>query len=261
MDPALRVAESGLKAQHQHMGIISNNLANASTTAFKKNRPEFEDLAYAIIKQPGSNTTEITNAPAGVVMGTGVKLADNKKIFTEGAQIQTDNAMDLAIVGKGFMRVQIPNQPDLAYTRAGSLRVNEQGQITMPNGYVIDPPITLPENTQRIQISEDGIVSVVIPGNTNAEEIGRIELSDFVNPDGLLPIGGNLYKETIASGNAVNGQPTDNGFGLIKQGQLESSNVNVVEEMVNLIEAQRNFQANARTIETADTVTQAIINI
>jgi len=258
MDPALRVAESGLRAQHQYMGIISNNLANANTTAFKKNRPEFEDLAYQIIRQPGSATSETTNSPAGIVMGTGVKMADNKKMFTQGPPIPTDTSLDIAIGGRGFLKVQIPNQSDMAYTRAGSLRINEQGQLTMPSGYLIDPPITIPEGSQKILISEDGIVSVTTPDNNNAEEIGRIELSDFINPEGLLPIGGNLYKETIASGNPTNGAPADNGYGRILQGSLEGSNVNVVEEMVSLIEAQRTFEVTSKAVSAIDGMLQNI---
>lgn len=258
MDPALRVAQSGLRVQHEHMGIISNNLANANTTGFKKNRPEFEDLAYQIVKQPGSATTEVTNSPAGIVMGTGVKLADNKKIFSDGALTQTDNSLDLAIQGRGFLKVQIPNQSDFAYTRAGSLRVDENGQLTMPNGYVIDPPLTIPTGAQRIHISEDGVVSVTIPGNNTPEQIGNLQLTDFINPDGLLPIGGNLYKETVASGTPTDGTPTNDGYGKLYQGALEASNVNVVEEMVNLIEAQRTFEVTSKAVSAIDNMLQNI---
>lgn len=258
MDPALRVAESGLKIQHEYMGIISNNLANANTTAFKKNRPEFEDLAYQVLKQPGSATSEVTNSPTGIVMGTGAKLADNRKIFTEGAPVQTDSSLDVAIIGHGFLRVQVPNQTDLAYTRAGSLRVNEQGQITMPNGYLIDPPITIPQGATQIHISEEGMVSVDMP-NTNApEQIATIELADFINPAGLLPVGGNLYKETVASGSPINGLPGVDGYGKLQQRALESSNVNVVEEMVNLIEAQRTFEVTSKAVSAIDHMLQNI---
>lgn len=252
MDLALWTAKSGLEAHHKNIAIISNNLANANTVGFKKNRPEFQDLAYQIIKQPGSATTDTTNSPSGIVLGTGVKLADNKKIFSDGSLVQTDNSLDLSISGRGFLKVQIPNQPDLAYTRAGSLQLNEQGQLVLPNGYIIEPPITVPDGAQKIHISDDGIVSVSVAGNNNAEEIGRMELTDFINPAGLQPIGENLYRETVSSGVPTNGTPGADGFGKLQQGALESSNVNIVEEMVNLIEAQRSFEVTSKAISAID---------
>lgn len=256
MDSALWTAKSGLEAHHKNIGIISNNLANANTIGFKKNRPEFQDLAYQIIKQPGAATTEVTNSPSGIVIGTGVKLAENKKIFSEGSLIQTDNSLDLAVSGRGFLKVQIPNQSDFAYTRAGSLQVNELGQLVLPNGYLIEPQITIPQGSQKISISEDGVVSVSVVGNTTPEQIGTIELSDFINPGGLQPVGDNLYKETVASGNPTNGNPSSEGFGRLQQGSLESSNVNIVEEMVNLIEAQRSFEVTSKAVSAIDNMLQ-----
>lgn len=252
MDLALWTAKSGLEAHHKNIGIISNNLANSNTTAFKKNRPEFQDLSYQSELQPGSASTEVTTVPAGIMLGTGVKLADNRKIFTDGSIVQTDGSLDLAIEGKGFFQVQIPNQSDPAYTRAGTLRVNELGQLTMPNGYLIEPAITIPPNAQKISISEDGIVSVNVPGNVAPEQVGQLQLIDFINPAGLLPIGGNLYKETVASGTPVTGTPTQDGLGKIAQGSLEASNVNIVEEMVNLIEAQRAFEVTSKAVSAVD---------
>jgi len=245
MDLALWTAKSGLEAHHKNIAIISHNLANANTTAFKKSRPEFEDLA-----------TEITNSPTGIVLGTGVKLADNKKMFTEGGLIQTDNALDVAINGRGFIQVQVPNQTELAYTRAGTLQLNEQGQIVLPNGYIIEPAITVPQGAQKIEISDDGVVSVTIAGNSAPEEVGSIELVDFINPAGLLPVGENLYKETIASGTPTVGKPANDGFGKLQQGALEASNVNIVEEMVNLIEAQRSFEVTSKAISAIDNMLQ-----
>jgi flagellar basal-body rod protein FlgG len=256
MDSALWTAKSGLEAHHKNIAIISNNLANANTIGFKKNRPEFADLAYQIIIQPGSATTETTNSPSGIVVGSGVKLADNKKIFTEGSLVQTDNSLDISINGRGFLQIQIPNQSDYAYTRAGSLQVNEEGQLVLPNGYLLEPTITVPQGAQKISISEDGVVSVMVMGSTTPEQIGTIQLSDFINPAGLQPIGENLYKETVASGNATTGNPANDGFGKLQQGALESSNVNIVEEMVNLIEAQRSFEVTSKAVSAIDNMLQ-----
>ncbi|WP_133128886.1 flagellar basal-body rod protein FlgG [Legionella nagasakiensis] len=255
MDVALWTAKSGLEAHHQNIAIISNNLANANTAGFKKNRPEFQDLPYQIIQQSGAPVTEEINSPDGLALGTGVKLAANKKDFSDGSPIQTDSALDISINGRGFIRVQIPNQAEMAYTRTGSLRINEQGQLSLSNGYLIEPTIVIPENTQRINISQDGIVSV-IGANNIPEEVGRLELVDFINQAGLQAIGNNIYKETIASGQPIIGTPAIDGFGSIQQGVLESSNVNVVEEMVNLIEAQRAFEVTSKAVSAIDNMLQ-----
>ncbi len=254
MDSALWTAKTGLEAHHTAIGIISNNLANANTAGFKKNRPEFEDLAYQVLTQPGSSTSETTNSPSGVVIGTGVRLADNKKIFADGSQIDTDNPLDLAISGHGFLKVQIPNQSEAAYSRAGSLQLNEKGQLVMPNGYLLEPPVTIPPGTTKINISPDGIVSVT--NDTATEQVGNLELYDFINPAGLQPVGENLYKETVASGTPIAGTPASEGFGKFRQGALESSNVNIVEEMVNLIEAQRSFEITSKAISAIDNMLQ-----
>lgn len=252
MDLALMIAKSGLDAHHKSIEVISNNLANANTTAFKKNRAEFEDLPYQVIKQPGAQESEdITNA-GGLVIGTGVRMSNNSKIMTDGSTITTGKALDIAIKGRGFLQIQLPNGSDYAYTRAGSLRVNNQGQLTLPNGYVVQPPITIPQNVERIEISEDGVVNVLVPGSVTEQSVGTLQLADFINPDGLLPIGQNLYQETTASGSPTLGNPAQDGIGAIEQGQLEGSNVNVVEEMVNLIEAQRAFEVTSKAISAVD---------
>lgn len=258
MDLALWTAKSGLEAHHKNIGIISNNLANANTVGFKKNRPEFADLPYQVITQPGSATTEVTNSPSGIMMGTGVTLSGNKKIFTDGSSIQTDNALDIAISGRGFIQVQIPNESDFAYTRAGSLQINESGQLVLPNGYLVEPAVTIPPGAQQIQISEDGKVSVTLAGTETPEQVGQLQLSDFINPAGLQAIGDNLYKATVASGTATNSNPATDGFGKLKQGSLESSNVNIVEEMVNLIEAQRSFEVNSKAVSAIDSMLQTL---
>lgn len=256
MDLALMIAKSGLDAHHKSIEIISNNLANSNTNGFKKNRAEFEELPYQVVKQPGSPTVADINSPGSLVIGTGARLANNKKIFTDGPQNQTDGALDIAIRGRGFLQVQLPNGNESAYTRMGSLEMNEQGQITLPNGYVVQPPITIPPGTQKVNISQDGIVSVLTSSSTTEQQIGQIQLTDFINPDGLLPIGQNLYQATTASGQPTTGNPLQDGLGLVQQGALEGSNVNVVEEMVNLIEAQRAFEVTSKAVSAVDSMLQ-----
>ena len=258
MDNALWIARSGLTANHENLAIISNNLANANTTAFKKNRPQFEDLMYQVIRAPGSPTSSQTNSPNGVVLGTGVKLADNKKIFTGGSIIQTDGSLDIAINGRGFFQVEIPGQSQMGYTRTGSFHTNETGQLVTAEGYVIQPAMVIPAGTQKISISSDGIITATVAGNT-VEQVGQFEVADFINPAGLLPIGDNLYLETVSSGTPTTGTATQTGLGSLNQGQLESSNVNVVEEMVNLIEAQRGFEMITKAVKAADNMLQNIV--
>lgn len=257
MDLALWVAKSGLEAHHKNIAVISNNLANASTPGFKKNRPEFEDLAYQVIKQPGSPSSDQTTTPSGILMGMGVRLADNRKIFTQGPSLQTDSALDIAIEGRGFLKIQMPNGNDFSYTRTGTLQVNEQGQLVLHNGYIVQPAITIPEGTQNISISQNGIITVTKAGSA-PEEVGRFELVDFVNPSGLEARGENLYTETLSSGQALTGTPAQDGFGKIRQSELEASNVNVVEEMVNLIEAQRAFEMTSKVVSAVDNMYQKL---
>lgn len=258
MDLALMIAKSGLDAHHKSIEVISNNLANANTTAFKRNRAEFEDLPYKIEIQPGSQTADGVINPTSLAIGTGTKMSNNSKIFADGAQINTDKPLDLAIQGRGFLQVQLPNGGEYAYTRDGSLRVNDQSQLTLPNGYIVQPPITIPQGVSRIDISEDGVVSAVLPSSTTEQTIGTLQLADFVNPDGLEAIGQNLYKETTGSGTATLGNAGQLGLGTIKQGALEGSNVNVVEEMVNLIEAQRAFEITSKAVKAVDEMLQQI---
>lgn len=255
MDMALLIAKSGLDAHHKNIEVISNNLANANTTAFKRNRAQFEDLPYQVVTQAGTPITQNINSPGGLVVGTGTKLSNNKKIFSDGSLIQTDNALDVAIKGRGFLKLQLPNGT-FAFTRDGNLQLNDQGQITLSNGYIVQPPIQVPEGTQNISISKDGIVSIIAGDTNEPQQIGQLELSDFVNTDGLQPIGENLYLATISSGNETTGIPMNNGMGSISQGTLEGSNVNVVEEMVNLIEAQRAFEVTSKAVSAVDSMLQ-----
>lgn len=257
MDQALLIARSGLDVHHKNIEIISNNLANANTAGFKRNRGEFEELPYQIVKQAGSAITQDVNAPSGLIMGTGARLATNKRIFIDGPQIQTGNSLDIAIQGRGFLQVQPPaGSGQYAYTRAGSLTLNEQGQLVTNNGYIVQPPITIPQGTQRINISEDGIVSIYTSTSPTAQQVGQMQLADFINTDGLQSIGENLYQETTGSGTAQLGNPMQNGIGIIKQGALEGSNVNIVEEMVNLIEAQRAFEVTSKAVSAVDNMLQ-----
>lgn len=252
MDMALLIAKSGLDVHHKSIEVISNNLANANTTGFKRSRAEFVELPYENIKQPGAPISSSVENPTGLVIGTGAKLASNKKIFTDGVQIQTNNDLDVAIKGRGFIQVQIPTNNQVAYTRSGNLRLNSQGQVTTSAGYVVQPPITIPQGTQQVNIAEDGTISVVSGTSQTEQQIGQFQLADFVNPDGLLPIGQNLYQETSASGTVVLSNPGQNGIGILQQGALEGSNVNIVEEMVGLIESQRAFEVTSKAVTAID---------
>lgn len=258
MDLALSIAKSGLEAQHKNIEIISNNLANASTPSYKKSHAVFEDLPYEVLQQPGSPTSQETNTSTGVLVGTGSKLIGNIKVYTDGSQIQTGRDKDIAISGRGFLQVQLPNGGGYAYTRAGSLSTDDQGQLTLPNGYVVQPPITIPPSITSLSISQDGIVSVTTADSTDSQQVGQLQLADFVNPDGLQPIGNNLYLETTSSGTATLNNPDNNGLGKIIQNSLEGSNVNVVEEMVNLIEAQRAFEITSKAVSAVDSMMETL---
>lgn len=256
MDMALLIAKSGLDAHHKSIEVISNNLANSNTTAFKRNRPEFQDLPYQVISQKGAPVTQDITSPGGLVIGTGTKMSNNKKIFAQGTQIQTDNATDIGIQGRGFLKVQLPNG-NYAYTRDGNLSVNAQGQLTLSNGYLVQPPITIPQGSGALMIAKDGTVSTSA-SDGSVQTLGQLTLTDFINPDGLDPQGENLYLQTVASGNGTDGTPMLNGLGSINQGQLEGSNVNVVEEMVNLIEAQRAFEVTSKAVSAVDNMLQTL---
>lgn len=256
MDLALSIAKSGLDAHHKNIEIISNNLANANTTAFKRSRAEFEELPYDIVKQPGSPTSSETNTTSGLVLGTGTKLANNKKIFTDGDPLQTDRELDIAIRGRGFLKVQLPNSGEYAYTRAGSLQMNDQGQLTMPNGYIIQPPISIPRGATSINIDTNGVVTTLSAGSNTAQQVGQLELTDFINPDGLQPLGENLYITSSPTDPGTPVMPGQEGAGIIKQKALEGSNVSVVEEMVSLIEAQRAFEVTSKAVSAVDNMMQ-----
>ena len=252
MNRALWIAKTGLDAQQTNMAVVSNNLANVSTTGFKRDRAIFEDLIYQNIRQPGAQSSQATTLPSGLSLGTGVRMVATEKLFSEGNITQTGNSLDVAINGRGFLQIL---QPDgtLAYTRDGSLQVNNQGPIVTANGLLLQPQIgNIPTNAQSVTISSDGVVSVQLPGQVAAQQLGTLQLADFVNPAGLQAIGNNLFQETTASGSPQTGTPGLNGMGSLLQGSVESSNVNVVEEMVNMIEVQRAYEMNSKAISTTD---------
>jgi len=259
MNSALWIAKTGLDAQQTRLSVISNNLANANTTAYKRSRAVFEDLLYQNVRQVGSQSTENTKLPSGLMLGTGVRTVATEKNHGQGNMIQTENNLDVAIQGRGYFQIL---QPDgsLAYTRDGSFQVNDVGELVTAGGYQVQPAITIPNNAQSIAIGSDGVVSVMVPGSAAPTQIGSIQLADFQNPTGLQPMGENLYNETAASGSPQNGTPGLNGLGSVVQGALESSNVNAVKEMVELIETQRAYEMNSKAISTADQMLQYLNN-
>jgi flagellar basal-body rod protein FlgG len=259
MFSSLWVAKTGLDAQQMRMDVISNNLANANTTGYKSARAAFQDLVYQNLRQPGSQTTEQTQSPSGLMLGTGVRVVGSEKLFTQGNPEQTGNSLDVAVQGRGFLQVTMPDGT-IAYTRDGSLHLDQNGQIVTANGYAVDPAVSVPANAQSITIGSDGTVSVSLPGQAATQQIGTVQLADFINPAGLQPNGNNLYLETASSGSPQIGQPGLNGLGTLSQGQLESSNVNVVEQMVDMIETQRTYEMNSKAVTAADTMLQFLTN-
>jgi flagellar basal-body rod protein FlgG len=257
MHAALYVSKTGLAAQDMQLTTISNNLANASTTGFKRDRVVFQDLLYQIRRQPGAQTTEETQLPSGLQLGTGVRVAGTQKQFSYGSLQITDQPLDLAIDGRGFFQVQ---QPDgsLAYTRSGQFHLSGQGELVTADGLLIQPNITLPQNADRLTIGTDGIVSAFVPGVPEAQVLGNIQTVDFVNPAGLQAVGSNSFVQTASSGDPIAGVPGLNGLGEIKQGMLENSNVDIVEEMVNMITTQRAYEMNSKIVTTADQMLQFV---
>lgn len=255
MEPALWVSKSGLEAQDKNIATIANNLANVNTTGFKKGRALFEDLIYQNLRQAGAQSSQNSQIPTGINMGTGVRLVATEKIFGQGGIQNTQNPLDLAIEGRGFLTVLLPDGTQ-AYTRDGSLKTDSTGQIVTSNGYPLQPGITIPAQTTALTIGTDGTVSATIAGSITPSVIGNIQLADFTNPAGLQPMGQNLFTETAASGSALTDAPGNSGLGSVLQNSLESSNVNVVEELVNMIQAQRSYEITAKSIQTVDSMLQ-----
>jgi flagellar basal-body rod protein FlgG len=261
MPRALYTAATGMEAQQKNVDNIANNLANSSTVGFKRTRLEFQDLLYQNLRTPGAAANSATVLPVGLQIGLGSRAISSERIFQQGDFKQTENPLDVVIEGSGFFQVRQTNG-ELAYTRAGSFHLNAQGQVVTAGGETLEPAITIPNNATSINIGNDGTVSVTQPGQTNAQTVGQIQLATFANPAGLDSLGRNLFKETAASGQATAGSPDSNGLGRINQGYIEGSNVNVVEELVNMIAAQRAYETNSKVISAADnmlgTINQAV---
>lgn len=256
---SLWVAKTGLEAQQTRMSLVAQNLSNVNTTAYKRSRAIFEDLLYQNVVQAGGLTSQQTEAPTGLNLGTGVRLVATDKQFSQGNIVTTNNPFDLAIQGRGFFEILMPDGSQ-AYTRDGTFQLDADGQLVTSSGYALQPSVTIPAGTQSVTIGVDGVVSAVLPGQTQPVQVGTLQLSDFVNPAGLQPRGENLYIETIASGPPQPGTPGLNGLGTIAQGSLETSNVSVVEELVSMIETQRAYEMASRAIETSDQMLQHLTN-
>ena len=253
---SLWIAKTGLDAQQTQIDVISNNLANVATNGFKRSRAVFEDLLYQTIRQPGSQSSQQTQVPTGLQVGTGVRPVATTRIFTQGNLQQTGNSLDIAINGAGFFQVQMPDGTT-AYTRDGSLHTDQNGQLVTSNGFAVQPAITIPANAIAVTIAADGTVSVTQSGGARTTA-GNLQLANFINPAGLASQGQNLYTETPASGTVSTGNPGTNGMGLLNQGYVETSNVNVVEELVNMIQTQRAYEINSKAIQTSDQMLQKI---
>jgi len=254
MNP-LWVSKTGLEAQQNRLSTISNNLANVNTTGFKRDRPIFEDLIYQNVRQAGAQTSQETVLPSGLMLGTGVRTVATQKIHTQGNILQTKNKLDVAIQGRGLFQIQKPNG-ELAFTRTGNFQLSAEGVIVTASGYPVQPQVTVPANAASLTIGNDGAISITTPGIAQPQQIGQIQLADFVNPSGLQPTGENLYLETTASGPPTVANPGNNNTGTLIQGALEGSNVNVVEELVNMIETQRAYEMNSKAISTMDQMLQ-----
>ena len=257
---SLWTSTTGMSAQNLNMDVIANNLANVSTTGFKKSRADFQDLLYQIMKVPGSPTSADTRSPTGIQVGLGVKPAAVTKVFTEGDIVQTENPLDVAIEGSGFFQVELPDG-NTAYTRAGNLKLDGDGRLTTSDGFPIQPEIVIPEDAREVTISQTGLVSALVGDDTTSTELGNIDLADFVNEAGLVAIGRNLFRETDASGAAALGTPGSDGYGTLLQGYVENSNVNLVEEMAHMITTQRAFEINSNVVSTSDEMMQTTTNM
>jgi flagellar basal-body rod protein FlgG len=259
MNSALWAAKTGLDAQQTRMTVTSHNLANVNTSGFKKDRAVFEDLLYQNIKQVGSATSQDTQSPTGLSLGTGVRVVATEKAYTQGGLVQTDNGLDIAIEGRGFFQILMPDGSS-AYTRDGSFQTNAQGELVTSSGFTVQPGITIPDGAQSVSIGADGVISAQLAGQSAPVQIGSLQLVDFINPAGLQARGQNLLVESAASGPPQTGTPGLNGLGSLRQGSLEGSNVNVVEELVNMIETQRAYEMNSKAIATTDQMLEYVSN-
>jgi len=257
---SLYVAKTGLEAQQTQLDVVSNNLANVGTTGFKKSRAVFEDLMYQNLRQVGGQTSDQTRLPSGLQVGTGVRVVATERMHAQGNMTKTDNPKDVAINGDGFFQVLMPDGTT-SYTRDGSFQTDSEGQLVTASGFPIQPAITIPQNATSLTIGRDGIVSVTQAGSTATVQVGQLQLATFLNPTGLMSQGENLYTETDSSGapNLVN--PGVDGGGIVSQGYTEASNVNVVEELVNMIATQRAYEINSKAVQTSDQMLQRLAQL
>jgi flagellar basal-body rod protein FlgG len=257
---SLWISKTGLDAQQTNLDVISNNLANVSTNGFKRSRAVFEDLLYQTLRQPGAQSTQQTQLPSGLQLGTGVKTVATERLFTQGNLQQTGNQLDVAIQGNGFFQVLLPDG-STAYTRDGSFQLNNQGQLVTSSGYTVQPAITIPSNATSVTIGRDGTITITQPGSTANTQVGSLQLASFVNPAGLQSVGENLYLETAASGTPNANTAGTNGLGTLNQSFVETSNVNVVEELVGMIQTQRAYEINSKSISTSDQMLQRLAQL
>jgi flagellar basal-body rod protein FlgG len=248
---ALNAAATGMAAQQLNIDVIANNMANVNTTGFRKSRAEFQDLLYQTLRTPGGQSGNGAALPSGIQVGLGVRTVATQALHVQGAMKQTENTLDIAIEGNGFLQVMRPNG-DIAYTRAGNLKTDADGRLVTNDGFTVEPAITIPPDATSVSISATGLVSVVQPGSQNSVEVGQMQLANFANPSGLLEMGRSMYQATNASGQAVVMNPGEGGVGTVAQGFLEGSNVEVVNEMVDLIASQRAYEVNQRVVQAAD---------
>jgi flagellar basal-body rod protein FlgG len=254
---SLWIAKTGMDATQTQLDVVSNNLANASTNGYKSQRAQFEDLLYQTEREPGANSTQQTSLPTGLQIGTGVRTVATPRIFTQGSLNQTGNSFDLAINGQGFFQVQMPDGTT-GYTRDGSFHTDATGALVDSSGFALQPPITIPPTAQTVTIGQDGTVTASLPGTATPKNIGSIQLANFINPPGLDALGQNLFAETAASGTPSTSAPGTTGMGTVQQGYVETSNVNVVTELVNMIQAQRAYELNSKAVTTSDQMLQRL---
>jgi len=257
---SLHIARTGMDAQQTQLDVVSNNLANVSTTGFKKGRAVFEDLLYQTIRQAGAQSSQQTMLPSGFQLGVGVRTVATERLFAQGGLTQTNNPLDLAINGRGFFQIQMPDG-SIAYTRDGSFQVDNLGTLVTASGYPVQPQMQIPQDTLTLTIGRDGVVSVTQPNTTAPTQLGQLQLANFINYGGLQSLGENLFQETAASGAPQIENPSTNGMGVLNQSFLETSNVNVAEELVNMIISQRAYELNSRAITTSDQMLQRLTQI
>lgn len=257
---SLWTSKTGMEAQQNQLDAISHNLANVSTNGYKKSKVVFEDLMYQNMRQAGANSSEQTTLPTGYQVGLGARAVASSRSFSQGNLQQSSNSLDMAVKGNGFFEIQMPDGTS-AYTRDGSFQLSSQGQLVTNNGYLVQPGITVPANATAVTVGKDGTVTASVPGQATPQTIGQLQLTTFINAAGLDPKGENLYVETEASGQPNNGTPGDNGVGTIEQGFVETSNVNVVEELIGMIQTQRAYEMNSKAIQTSDQMLQRLAQL